>query len=62
MSADFVSGERGFVAEVAHESFTLPARYYVDPGHTRARNSKDFPSFPGYTPVMSWTFLTLEAI
>jgi phenylpropionate dioxygenase-like ring-hydroxylating dioxygenase large terminal subunit len=30
MSADFVSGERGFVAEVAHESFTLPARYYVD--------------------------------
>ena len=26
-----VSGEKGAFAEVAHESFTLPSRYYVDP-------------------------------
>ena len=31
MTAALVSGERGAFAEVAHESFTLPSRYYLDP-------------------------------
>ena len=31
MADALVSGEKGDFAEVAHESFTLPSRYYVDP-------------------------------
>lgn len=31
MTADLVSGERGAFGDVAHESFTLPSRYYLDP-------------------------------
>ncbi len=31
MADALVSGEKGAFAEVAHESFTLPSRYYVDP-------------------------------
>ncbi len=30
MTAALVSGEKGAFAEVAHESFTLPSRYYLD--------------------------------
>jgi choline monooxygenase len=31
MTAALVSGEKGAFSEVAHESFTLPSRYYLDP-------------------------------
>ncbi|MGI9354873.1 MAG: aromatic ring-hydroxylating oxygenase subunit alpha [Rhizobiaceae bacterium] len=31
MAKAFVSGEKGVFSELAHESFTLPSRYYVDP-------------------------------